>query len=127
MSNIDPKALDEQTHAIMEAMASPYLPRHAKGYQGRIKPNRVILAVVFTGEDGKEYVEDPTEFAEHGDLFLREYITIGRKSGSGLGDVLNRLLPLVSLAGGPASGVGFGFGFLQKLFGRKSPPAFGEE
>lgn len=121
MSQLDPQVLNDQMRAFGEGICDPSIPRNAHGYQGRVRFKRNVPGVVVEAldgpESGQEFIIDPTEFAEHGDVFARQYVTMGRKSGSSFGDFVAKLIPfaLAAGAGGPAS---IGVDVLKGLFGK---------
>lgn len=114
---LDQQTLDDQLHALGARMCDPSIPRNAQGYQGRVSFSRIVPAVIAVGDDGQEYVMDPTEFASHGDAFFRQYVTLGRRSGGGIGSILAKLLPII--ATGPAGDAGgLGIDVLKSIFGK---------
>jgi hypothetical protein len=96
VAELDPKLLEQQMDLVAEKIAT--FPRHARGYQGRVRVEDVIVVVSYRGDDGHLWFADPSEINDgHPDLFLREYVVVGnRRRGTSVSELIERFLPLIS-------------------------------
>lgn len=92
---VDKAALTEQLEGVAEAIAA--FPRHPRGYQGLVTVEDVVVVVCYRGEDGALYYADPSEISDgKPDLFLREFVMLGRRRCVSVVELLERFMPYVS-------------------------------
>lgn len=99
------------------------VPRHPRGYQGPLEYVETKFVVLARDpRTGRVYAIDPTELepgqgeTPQSDVFARDYATVGTRRGTSLVDILLKLAPVV---GGPAAGPGGLVDLLGGLFGKK--------
>lgn len=117
----------ESLRELGEYMLDPKnVPRHPRGFKGRLEYVDVIMVVQARDPStGKIYIVDPVELqpdqgeTKEPDVFARDYATVGTRRGTSLIDVVFKLVPILTGAGGGAAAGGGWMDVLGSLFGKK--------